>query len=168
MKITRLLVTVALALLANVYVHAATYSYPSEADAWFSFELPDAWNPKIDDATLEATAPDDAAYVAFWVLKDKSDFKNLDKDLDEILKDSVTNVKMTTEATKKEINGIEFLTYQGTGKDRKEKTPVTFEVWMFAPKPGKVGFLYFDRDTDAPASVMKSLKRMVESIKLKK
>lgn len=168
MKTPRLLLLAALALLSCGSLDAAVYSYPSAADAWFTFELPDAWNPKVEDETLEATAPEDAAYVAFWVLKDRADFKNLDKDLEEILKDSVTNVKMTTEPAEKEIGGIKFMTYQGTGKDREEKTPVTFEVWMFAPKPGKVGFLYFDRDTDASAEIMKSLKHMVESIKLKK
>src|SRR6202011_2523189 len=103
MKLSRLFAILAVALFTSVSLHAATYSYPSEADAWFTFELPDAWNPKIEDAALEATAPSDGAYVAFWVLKDRADFKNLDKDLGEILKNSVTDVMMTTKPTKREI-----------------------------------------------------------------
>ena len=116
---------------------------------------------------MEATAPHNLAYVAFWVLRDKSDFKNVDKDLEEILKDSVTDPVLVKEGVKKEINGIQFLVYVGTGKDRKEKTPVKFDVWLFAPKPGKVGVLYFDRDADASDATKNSLKQMVDSIKLK-
>jgi hypothetical protein len=80
----------------------------------------------------------------------------------------VTEPKVTKKPETKTVNGIEFNTFQGTGLDRKEKTPVSFEVWLFDPKPGKVGFLYFDRDTDAPADILKSLQGIVESIKLKK
>jgi len=167
MKMSRLFFILAFAILTCIPARAATYSYPSAADAWFTFELPDEWNPKITDETLEATAPHNLAYVAFWVLKDKSDFKNVDNDIEEILKDSVTELKMTKDSVSKEINGIHFLVYVGTGKDRKEKTPVTFEVWMFSPKPGKVGLLYFDRDSDATAEIKTSLKQMVDSIKLK-
>ena len=166
MKLTHLIAAITLTLLASVSVHAATYSYPSEKDAWFTMDIPDAWNPKVTDGTLEATAPKDAAYVAFWVLKDEVDFKNLEKDLDEVLKDSVVEPKVGKPAVKK-INGIEFTRFVGTGKDRKEKTPVTFEVWMFAPKEGKAGVLYFDYDTDATPEMIKGLAAMIDSIKKK-
>jgi hypothetical protein len=167
MKLTHLLAIIALTLVTSVIGHAANYSYPSESDTWFTFELPDAWHPKVTDGTLEATAPHDAAYVAFWVLKNDVDFKNLEKDLDDILKDSVVQPKVG-EPVVKTINGIEFTRFLGTGKDRKEKTPVTFEVWMFSPKEGKAGILYFDYDTDATPEMIKRLAAMVDSIKLKK
>ncbi|MEP6669822.1 MAG: hypothetical protein ABJF10_11750 [Chthoniobacter sp.] len=167
MKLMPLLAVITFTLLASVSVRAATYSYPSEKDAWFTLEISDAWHPKVTDGTLEASAPKDAAYVAFWVLKDEVDFKNLEKDLDEVLKDSVIEPKVGEPAVKK-INGIEFTRFVGTGKDRKEKTPVTFEVWMFAPKEGKAGVLYFDYDSDATPDMIKSLAAMIDSIKLKK
>jgi hypothetical protein len=168
MKILRLLVAAAVLLIASAPLYAKKFAYPTKADAWFTIDIPDAWKPAIEDEAIEATAPEDAAYVTFWVLKNKSDFKSFEKDLDEILKDSVTDPKVTKPLEEKTVNGIKFNTFQGTGKDRKEKTPVSFEVWMFAPKPGKVGFLYFDRDTDVSADIMKSLQGIVESIKLAK
>jgi hypothetical protein len=167
MKLSHLLTVLAFTLLTSVSVHAATYSYPTAADAWFTIEIPDAWHPKVEDETLEATAPKDAAYLAFWVLKNKSDFKDLEKDIDDILKDSVVDAKIGPQSTKT-INGIEFMIFEGKGKDRKEKTPVSFEVWMFAPKPGKVGVLYVDYDSDASEDLVKNLVGVVTSIKLKK
>ena len=168
MKITPFLAAVALTFVASVSAYCDTYSYPSEKDAWFSFDIPGAWHPKVEDGTLEATAPHDAAYVAFWVLKDKSDVASVDKDIDDILKDSVTDIKTTIPLGKKEVNGIEFMRAQGTGKDVKEKTPVTFEVWMFSPQPGKVGVLYVDYDSDASQEVIKSLASIIDTLKLKK
>ncbi len=168
MKLTLLLALVATALFTGAPTsRAGTFYYPTQADAWFSIDIPDAWKPKVKDETIEATAPKNAAYVTFWVLAEKEDFKNFDKDLAEILKDSVTQPKVTKKPEKKTVNGIEFTTFQGTGNDRKEKTPVSFEVWLFDPKPGKVGFLYFDRDTDASPEIMKSLEAIVASIKKK-
>ena len=168
MKITLLLALVATALFAAAPAsQAGTFYYPTQADAWFSIDIPDAWNPKVKDETIEATAPKDAAYVTFWVLAGKEDFMNFTKDLAGILKDSVVEPKVTKKMEAKTVNGIEFKTFQGTGKDRKEKTPVNFEVWLFDPKPGKVGFLYFDRDTDASPEIMKDLEAIVASIKKK-
>ena len=167
MKIPHILAILALTLITSVTTHATTFFYPSQTDAWFSIEIPEAWHPKVDDETLEATAPKDAAYLAFWVLKNKSDFKDLDKDIDDILKDSVVDAKIGPQSTKT-INGIEFLIFEGKGKDRKEKTPVSFEVWMFAPKPGKVGVLYVDYDSDASEELVKNLVNVVTSIKINK
>lgn len=168
MKLKLLLALLATALFIGAPTsQAGTFYYPTQKDAWFSIEIPDAWKPKIKDEAIEATAPKDAAYVTFWVLAEKEDFKNFEKDLAEILKDSVTEPKITKKIETKTVNGIEFKTFQGAGKDRKEKTPVSFEVWLFDPKPGKVGFLYFDRDTDASPEIMKSLEAIVGSIKKK-
>ncbi|HEV7401816.1 MAG TPA: hypothetical protein VGO11_02775 [Chthoniobacteraceae bacterium] len=168
MKFTLLLALVATALFTAAPAgHAGTFYYPTQADAWFSIEIPDAWKPKVKDETIEATAPKDAAYVTFWVLTDVKDFASLPKDIAEILKDSVTNPKITKKMEPKTVNGIEFKTSSGTGLDRKEKTPVSFEFWLFSPKPGKVGFLYFDRDTDASPEIMKALEGIVGSIKKK-
>jgi hypothetical protein len=168
MKLAPVFAIVAFTFLASLAAHADTYSYPSESDAWFTFDIPGEWHPKVEDGTLEATAPHDAAYVAFWVLKDKTDFENLDKDVGDILKDSVTDTKITLPLAEKEVNGVKFMREQGTGKDVKEKTDVTFEVWMFAPQPGKVGVLYVDYDSDATPEVIKGLSGIIATLKLKK
>lgn len=168
MKRLSLLALAALTFAFTVSAHAGTFYYPTKDAPWFTVDIPDGWHPKIEDETLEASAPDNVAYLAFWVLKDKADFANVDKDIADILKDSVTDIKATGEAKEKEVSGIKFTTLDGTGKDKKEKTDVSFEVWMFAPQPGKVGLLYFDRDTTASADIQKALKDIVASIKLKK
>src|SRR6187402_973911 len=166
MKYLSLLALAALTLLLPVSALAGTFYYPTKADTLFSIEIPDAWNPKVEDETLEATAAEEKAYLAFWVLKDKSDFDSAEKDLADILKDSVTDPKMG-DAKELTVSGIKFVKVEGTGKDRKEKTPVTFEVWMFEPKPGKVGLLYMDRDTAAPDAIKKAMSDIVASIKIK-
>jgi hypothetical protein len=166
MKTTCLLAVAAFTLLSALTGVAAPFSFPSESKTWFTIDLPQAWHPKMEDGTLEATAPQDAAYVAVWLVKSEADFKHLDKDIDEILKDSVVEPKIGEPAAKT-INGIEFMRFVGTGKDRKEKSPVTFEVWLFEVQPHKLAVVYFDYDTDATPEMIKSLAGMVDSIKKK-
>jgi hypothetical protein len=167
MKTSCLLAIAVLTLLTSVTAYCGPVAFPSEAKALFTLDIPAAWHPKVADGTLEATAPKDAAYVAVWTVKTEREFKDLDKDIDAILKDSVVEAKMG-EPTTKTVNGIEFLRAVGTGKDRKEKTPVTFEVWMFLVKPQQLAVVYFDYDTDATPDMITTLGGMVGSIKLKK
>jgi hypothetical protein len=167
MKLSHLVAIVALTLFATASGYSGPVAFPSEAKALFTLDIPEAWHPKVSDGTLEASAPKDAAYVAVWTVKSDKELKNLDKDIDDILKDSVVEPKMG-EPTTKTVNGIEFMRAVGTGKDRKEKTPVTFEVWMFLVKPEQLAVLYFDYDTDATPDMIKTLGGMVGSIKLAK
>jgi hypothetical protein len=145
---------------------AALFAYPSEDKAWFIVDIPAAWKPVIDDdQTLEATSPDEDAYLAFWVLKGKTEIAGLEKDIDDTLKELVKGPKLTSDKpTKKTINGIEFTMFAGTGKDSEDDSPLGFEIFLFSPQPGKLGIFYCQYDAKAPKPVIASLIKVVESI----
>lgn len=170
MKLLRFLPLLVLCALSLSSVRAEQFFYPKKDSAWFSVNIPDDWKPEVsDDETLEATSPDEQGYLAFWVLKDKSDFKTLEKDLDDLISESVKDAKIKDEATTKKINGIEFMIYEGAGIDAEdEKLKVGFEVFLFEAQPGKVGLFYCEYGEKAPKSVIDSLIKIVESIKIEK
>lgn len=166
MKITHSLVALAALLLPALSASAAKFPYPDEENPWFTVDIPATWKPALsDDQSLEATSPDEAAYLAFWVLKDKKAIDNLDKEIDELLKDNIKNPKLTSdEPTKKTINGIEFTMFAGKGKAEEDDKPVGFEIFLFSPKPGKLGIFFCQYNADAPKSVIAGLIKIVESI----
>ena len=167
MKLAIRFLTLAVCLFTALSAHAKRFSYPSAAKEWFSVEIPEDWKPKVDDEeTLEATSPDEEAYLAFWVLKGAKEVKGLEKELDDLLKESVTDLKLNETPTEKTINGIKFTMFAGTGIDKEDKTKVGVEVFMFSPKPGTLGIFYCQYGIKAPDAI-KGLVKIVESIKKK-
>ena len=167
MKLPLRLLVLAAVVCTAFSAHAKKFSYPNADKEVFSVDIPADWNPKVDDeASLEATSPDEEAYLAFWVLKGKAEIKGLEKELDELLKDSVTDLKLNETATVKKINGIEFTMFAGKGIDKEDKSKVGVEIFLFAPKPGTLGIFYCQYGIKAPDAI-KGLIKIVESIKLK-
>jgi hypothetical protein len=167
MKIAIRLLTLAVCLITALSAHAKRFSYPSAAKEWFSVEIPDDWKPKVDDEeTLEATSPDEEAYLAFWVLKGSKEVKGLEKELDDLLKESVTDLKLNEKPTEKTINDIKFTIFAGTAIDKEDKSKVGVEIFLFSPKPGTLGIFYCSYGAKAPGAI-KGLVKIVESIKLK-
>jgi hypothetical protein len=167
MKLSIPFLALAICLLTALSADAKRFSYPSTAKEMFSVEIPDNWKPEVDDEeTLEATSPDEEAYLAFWVLKGAKEVKGLTKEMNDLLDESVTDLKLNEKPTEKTINGIKFTIFEGTAIDKEDKTKVGVEVFMFSPKPGTLGIFYCQYGIKAPDAI-KGLVKIVESIKLK-
>jgi hypothetical protein len=84
---------VAAAVALALPVRADTMSVPSAEKPAYTFDVPQGWHPKANaaDESVEATAPDNHAYLSAWIVK-TSDEKSLTKDLDATLKDSMKSV----------------------------------------------------------------------------
>jgi hypothetical protein len=170
MKAALRLLALAACLLPASPSFAAKFSYHDEENEWFTVNIPATWKPEIndEDKSLEANSPEADAYLAFWVLKNKKEIENIGDDLDELLKDNIKKPKLKDKPLEKTVNGIEFTIFQGSGKDADDGTNVGFEIFLFAPKEGKLGIFYCQYNEDAPADVIQSLIKIVESIQLTK
>lgn len=167
MKLALRLLTVAACLLTAVSAHAKKFSWPNADKEVFSVDIPADWKPEVgEDESLEATSPDEEAYLAFWVLKGGKEVEGLEKELDELLKDSVTDLKLNEKPTVKKVNGIEFTMFAGKALDKEDKSKVGVEIFLFSPKPGTLGVFYCQYGEKAPDAI-NGLIKIVESIKLK-
>lgn len=165
MKLTLRLLVLTACFLTAISAHAKKFSYPNADKEIFSVDIPADWKPKVDDdESLEATSPDEEAYLAFWVLKGAKEIKGLEKELDELLKDSVTDLDLDEKPIVKEINGFKFTIFTGHGIDKEDKSKVGVEVFMFSPKPGMLGIFYCQYGVKAPDAI-NGLVKIVESIK---
>jgi hypothetical protein len=165
-RILRIALLVTTVFLAVVPTQAAKFSYPSEDKEWFTVDIPASWKPEVgDDESLEATSPDEDAYLAFWVLKNAKEIDHLDKDIEELVADSVKDLKLNDKPTEKKVNGIDFMMFAGTGKEKEDGSDVGVEIFLFSPKPGKVGVFFCQYSAKAPDAI-KGLVKIVESIQL--
>ena len=158
---------VALALITPA--RGETMSVPSKEKPEFTFEVPSGWKPKgdTDDESVEASSPDDHAYLMAWIVK-ASDEKALAKDLETTLKDSMKSVDPGHQEKEIEQHGSKFIVLSGSGVDKREGSKVKFLVGIFDAGDGQAGIVYADYDADAPANTMDVLEGILKSIKLKK
>lgn len=168
MKIALRVLALAACLLPCSPAFAAAFSYPSEENEWFTVNIPASWKPEIndEDKSLEATSPEGDAYLAFWVLKNKKEIANIGDDLESLLEDNIKKPKLNDKPIEKTVNGIDFTIFQGTGKDAEDDSKVGFEIFLFSPKPGKLGIFFCQYGEDADEKVIKGLIKIVESIRL--
>lgn len=148
---------------------AETMSVPSADKAAYTFDVPSDWKPKGDanDESVEATAPDDAAYVLAWIRK-TSDVKGLGKDLDATLADALKSIDKDVHQEELDQNGTHFYVISGSGLDKRAGNKVKFLVGIFDAGNGQAGVVYADIDEDAPESAMAQLQGILQSIKVKK
>ena len=160
---------VAVALALGLPARGETMSVPSAAKPAYTFDVPSGWNPKgnIEDESVEATAPDNHAYLSAWIVK-TSDEKALAKDLDATLKDSLKSLDKDVKEEAIDINGVHFTLVKGSGVDKREGTKVQFVVAIFPAGGDKAGVFYADYDTNAPANTKEVLEGIVKSIKVSK
>lgn len=158
---------VALALISPA--RAETLSVPSAEKPEYTFEVPSGWKPKgdTDDETVEASSPDDHAYLMAWIVK-ASDEKALVKDLDTTLQDSMKSVDPDVKEKEIEQHGTKFVVVSGSGVDKREGSKVKFLVGIFDVGGGQAGIVYADYDADAPANTMDVLEGILKSIKVSK
>lgn len=146
---------------------AKTMSIPGEDSPAYTVDIPNDWNPKIADESLEATEPGNHVYVSGWIVT-KSDVGDLKKDLADLLKGEMKSIEGDPKEETIENNGIKFTVLRGHGKDKREGTDVNFFVAIFPAGEGKGGIFYADWDADAPSDIKDKLNNLMNSIKLHK
>jgi hypothetical protein len=166
--IPKLVVAAALCV-AAAPLFATTLSVPTDQPA-FTVDIPADWKPKTDkeDKSVAAAEPNNHVYMEGWIVTGKDDPKELESDLDGLLKDSMKSIADKTAAEVVENNGIKFYVVKGSGIDKREGSKVKFFVAFFDVTPDKIGVFYVDYDADAPADVSKTINTIMNSIKLKK
>jgi len=158
-------VAAALALLSPA--RGETMSVPSKEAPAFTFDIPSSWKPKADkdDESVEATAPEDRAYLSAWVAKGSEKEQNA-KDLEETLRDSLKSVDSKDSQETIEVNGTKVVVMIGSGVDKRAGNKVQFRIAMFKVGPGYAGLVYIDYDNDTPESVMSEIRGIISSIKV--
>ena len=163
---------VAAALAFSLPARGDTMSVPSVANARYSLEVPANWKPIGDtsDESVEATSPDDHAYIMAWIVKDSDDSeqKALRKDLTATLKDSMKSIDGEPAMHELDQNGTHFFVFNGSGVDKREGTKVKFLVGIFDAGGGYAGVVYADASADAPENTMNVLEGILKSIKVTK
>jgi hypothetical protein len=142
-------------------------SVPSKEAPAYTFDIPSSWKPKTDkeDESVEATAPEDRAYLSAWVAKGSDKEQNV-KDLEETLRDSLKSVDKKDSQETIEVNGTKVVVMIGSGVDKRAGNKVQFRVAMFNVGGGYAGLVYIDYDNDAPESVMNEIRGIISSIKV--
>lgn len=168
-KIISQVAFVAVVLALGLPARADTMSVPSKEKPAFTFDVPSGWKPKanVEDESVEATAPDDHAYLSAWVAKG-SDAKGIAKDMEATLKDALKSIDKETSEQVIEVNGIKVMVVKGSGVDKRAGNKVQYRVAIFPVGGENVGIVYSDYDNDAPDSAMKELQGIISSIKVTK
>jgi hypothetical protein len=151
---------------------ADTMSVPTKEAAAYTLDVPSSWKPKanVEDESVEATAPEDKAYLSAWISKssDPKAKENFIKDLEATLKDSLKSIDAGTKEESFEANGIKMAMMKGSGVDKRAGNKVKFQVAMFSAGADKIGIVYIDYDNDAPKDVMAAIQGIMKSIKVAK
>lgn len=169
MKTTKLVqfTLVAAALAFALPARADTMSVPTKEAPAYTLDVPSSWKPKADtaDESVEATAPDNHAYLSAWIAKG-SDQKAIAKDLETTLKDALKSIDKDSSEQTIDVNGVKILVVKGSGVDKREGNKVQFRVAIFPVGGGNVGIVYADYDNDAPDNAMTELQGIISSIKV--
>ena len=144
---------------------AKDIKFPEEAPALFTITIPDSWSPEYaDDGTLEAEHEDEHSYLAIWEEETSTELQKVAEDIDEILNEYATDVKLTTKKPYS-LNGMSGLVFQGTAKDKEDGSGIGFEALVLAVTETRAVIIYFDYSQDAPEEVVKRLVKILESVK---
>ncbi|HWL93443.1 MAG TPA: hypothetical protein VNT79_07895 [Phycisphaerae bacterium] len=172
MKTTKLIqfTLVAAALAFALPARADTMSVPTKEAAAYTLDVPSSWKPKanVDDESVEATAPDDHAYLSAWISKssEPNAAESFLKDLDETLKDSLKSIDDGAKEESFEANGVKMTVVKGSGVDKRAGNKVKFQVAIFPAGGDNIGIVYTDWDADAPKDAMDAIQGIMKSIKV--
>jgi hypothetical protein len=151
---------------------ADTMSVPTKEAPAYTLEVPASWKPKADtaDESVEATAPDNHAYLSAWVSKSSEPKakENFIKDLDATLKDALKSIDEGGKEESFEANGVKMSMIKGSGVDKRAGNKVKFQVAIFSAGGDNIGIVYIDYDNDAPKDVMDAIQGIMKSIKAAK
>lgn len=168
MKFTQVAL-VAAAVAFALPARADTMSVPTKEAAAYTLDVPSSWKPKanVDDESVEATAPEDKAYLSAWIVKssDPKAKENFTKDLEATLKDSLKSIDAGAKEESFEANGVKMSVIKGSGVDKRAGNKVKFQTAIFSVGADKIGIVYIDWDSDAPKDTMDAIQGIMKSIK---
>jgi hypothetical protein len=172
MKITKLtqFTFVVAALALALPARGDTMSVPTAASPAFTVDVPASWKPKANtaDESVEATAPNNHAYLSAWISKssEPNATEAFVKDLEATLKDSLKSIDEGAKEESLEANGVKMTVVKGSGLDKRAGTKVKFQVALFSAGGDKIGIVYTDWDADAPKDIMDQIQGIMKSIKV--
>ena len=162
----KLLVLLALFVAGVAGARADTFSFPDAESPVFSVDIPGDWKPKEDrPGRIEASSPEDDAYVALWVLKGKSAMDEMGEEVREIAQSTLRDIRLSGKETRAEVNGMDVLFFEGVGVDKEDGDKVHFEICLFSPAPNTLGVVYFEYDDVAAEKRIPQMTKVVKSIR---
>jgi hypothetical protein len=118
-----------------------TIVYP-EKNPIFTVTFPDDWSTETDENLLHAVPSDSSLYLGIWALENADNLDAALDQVDEAVSSLVKNLKVD-EADSMDVNGIKFITVDGTGKDE-DGNKVSVSVALFSPDEKQIFImLYF-------------------------
>ncbi len=99
-------------MLSGLMVTAETFTHQ---DAGMSIWFPDDWKTSVDGDILEATAPDEDAYIQLLAIKDVASLDEAVKVYSKEMDKLVTNFRTTDEGENIEVNGLTVFYLEGDG-----------------------------------------------------
>jgi hypothetical protein len=107
----------------------------------FSVTFPDNWDTETENDIIHATPNDSSIYLGIWALEDANTLDAALDELDKAIASLVKNLK-AGEAESAEINGIRFLTVDGTGRDE-EGDNVNVSAALFSPDEKQIFIMLY-------------------------
>ncbi len=138
-----------------------TIVYP-EKNPIFSVTFPDNWSTETDEDILHATPGDSSIYLGIWALEDAENLNAALDAVDEAVASLVKNLEVEDPETM-EVNGIQFMTCDGTGVDG-EGDGVNVSVALFSPDGKQIFILLYYGTPEAEDAHEDELVGIVQSI----
>jgi len=117
-----------------------TIVYP-EKNPIFSVTFPNDWSTETDENLLHATPKDESVYLGIWALEEAGDLDAALEAVDEVVSSLVKNLKVD-EADSMVVNGIHFITVDGTGRDE-EGDNVNVSAALFSPDEKQIFIMLY-------------------------
>ncbi len=140
-------------------VSAETYQHK---EGGISIWFPDNWKINMEEDLLDATAPDEDAFIQLLILTDVESIEAAVEAYDSELSQIITNYKETQEAQEFEVNGMNGVMLGGEGKIEGIKMEVG--VAIIETKKAYVMLMWYNTPESNP-KYEKSYDKIVNSIK---
>jgi hypothetical protein len=163
-----------LLLVASAALAQTEYTYPKDAPV-LSMTFPEGWKVELDKSTdqqgISAVSADDAITLYVWPLDEdtvkddpKAAIEEAAKSAGEDIAEWVTDVKFEEPKTA-DLNGMTFLTMDGTGKAKEDGSATTVMIGFFSPDNKAIFAMLYYGTPDAEKKFEKDLTSIVQSIK---
>jgi hypothetical protein len=138
-----------------------TITYP-EKNPIFTVTFPDDWSTETDENLLHAVPSDSSLYLGIWALEDANTLDAALDEVDKAVSSLVKNLKVD-DADSMDVNGIKFITVDGTGKDD-DGNNVSVSVALFSPDEKQIFIMLYYGAKDAEDVHEKELVGILKSI----
>lgn len=158
-KLTVLITLIALVVSSGI-LKADTYVYPADGPS-FSITLPNNWIVNAEDKDLSASPQDESIFLLLSVFEEADNLDGAIDHLDSELESILSDIEYD-EPEMVEINGIDFLTIDGSGIY--DDVEVLISVAIFMPDDENVFLLLYLGTEEAENEHGDELDEIVNSI----